>query len=384
MKIILIASYYFPIQDVSSLRIHSYCKAMAKKGMDIHVLMVYPALTECSDNGVFEGVKYSFLSDKKYYNGSLLNKLYFRLSGLNNIRKFIFTEKVDAVLSYHDNFLTNFFVKLFTILASIPFVIDKTEYPYGYFQMSKMRQFVERLNLSLFDGFIVISTTLKDFYSKISKNVFLLPMTIDPNRFDRVSRREDNDQYISLTFGVHNRDGLFDSIITFHKYLNKSPKKSFKLFLIGDYITLCKNFPECHAIKTYVQENELEDSVFFLGRKPIDEVPVILAGAQCLITTPTKYVSGGFPTKLGEYMLSGVPIVATKAGEILDYVTDNYDIFLCNVGDLDCMADKIIFIENDPKKAMVIGQNAINTAKFKFNADTYIEGMLEFLNSIKK
>lgn len=384
MKIILIASYYFPIQDVSSLRIHSYCKAMAKKGIDIHVLMVYPALAECPDYGVFEGVRYSFLSDEKYYNGSFLNKLYFRFSGLNNIRKFIFTEKVDAVLSYHDNFLTNFFVKLFTVLTSIPFVIDKTEYPYGYFQMSKMRQFMERLNLSLFDGFIVISNTLKDFYSKISKNVFLLPMTIDPNRFDGVSGGGDREKYISLTFGVHNRDGLFDSIITFHKYLNQSQKKSFKLYLIGDYSTLCENFPECNAIKIYVQENGLEDSVLFLGRKPIEEVPVILAGAQCLITTPTKYVSGGFPTKLGEYMLSGVPIVATKAGEISDYVTDNYDIFLCNVGDLDCMADKIIFIENHPEKAMIVGQNAMNTAKFKFNANTYVKEMLEFLNSIKK
>ncbi|OCA69883.1 hypothetical protein BBH99_03590 [Chryseobacterium contaminans] len=384
MKIILIASYYFPIQDVSSLRIHSYCKALAKRGIDIHVLMVYPAHTECPENGIFEGVHYSFLSEKKYYYGNILDKLYFRFSGLNNIKKFIFNKKAEVVLSYHDNILTNFFVKIFTLLASIPFVIDKTEYPYGYFQMSQFRQLMERINLSLFDGFIVISNTLKDFYSKISKNVFLLPMTIDPNRFEHVEIRKGHDKYVSLTFGAHNRDGLLDSVITFHKYLNKSQKKSFKLYLIGDYKTLCQNFPECLNIEKYIQENKLENDIFFLGRKPIQEVPAILAGAECLITTPTKYVSGGFPTKLGEYMLSGVPVVATNAGEISDYVTDKHDIFLCEVGDLDGMADQIIFIEDNPVDAILVGKNAIETAQVKFNADTYVNGLLEFLNSIKK
>ncbi|MEJ5104619.1 glycosyltransferase family 4 protein [Chryseobacterium sp. MYb328] len=384
MKIILIASYYFPIQDVSSLRIHSYCKALAKKGIDIHVLMVYPAHIECPDNGVFEGVNYSFLSDKKYYNGNILDKLYFRFSGLYHIKKFIFNKKAEVVLSYHDNILTNLFVKLFTFLASIPFVIDKTEYPYGYFQMSRVRQLMERMNLSLFDGFIVISNTLKDFYSKISKNVFLLPMTIDPNRFSDVKIEKKEEKYVSLTFGVHNRDGLLDSVITFHKYLNKSQKKSFKLYLIGDYKILCENFPECLNIEKYIQENKLENYIFFLGRKPIQEVPVILAGAECLITTPTKYVSGGFPTKLGEYMLSGVPVIATKAGEISDYVTDEYDIFLCEVGDLEAMANKIVFIEDHPTEALLVGRNAINTAQIKFNADTYVDSLLEFLDSIKK
>lgn len=384
MKIILIASYYFPIEDVSSLRIHSYCKALAKKGIDIHVLMVYPAHRECPDNGVFEGVNYSFLADKKYYNGNILNKLYFRLSGLCNIKKFIFNKKAEVVLSYHDNIITNFFVKIFTSLASIPFVIDKTEYPYGYFQMSKTRQLMERMNLSLFDGFIVISNTLKDFYSKISKNVFLLPMTIDPNRFEHVEIQKGKDKYVSLTFGVHNRDGLLDSVITFHNYLNQSEKKSFKLYLIGDYKTLCQNFPECIKIEKYIQENKLENDIYFLGRKPIQEVPKILAGAECLITTPTKYVSGGFPTKLGEYMLSGVPVVATNAGEISDYVTDKHDIFLCEVGDLNGMAEQIIFIEDHPAEAILVGKNAVDTAQIKFNADTYVDSLLNFLNSIKK
>ncbi len=164
----MLASYYYPINDVSSLRIHSYCKALVQKGNEVTVLMIYPNDSESSEKGNHEGVNYVLLGNPKHYNGHFLHKLYYRLLGIFKIGQYIFSKDFEAVLSYHDNLLTNIFTKIFTTFTKIPFVIDKTEYPYGYFEMSQFKKWVQKFNLSLFDGFIVISNELKDFYLQFS------------------------------------------------------------------------------------------------------------------------------------------------------------------------------------------------------------------------
>lgn len=383
MRFIMIASQYFPIEDVSSLRIHSYCKSLVNAGADLTVLIIYPSAKGITANGIYDGVRYQFVSKDYYPDIKFFAKIYLRFKGLYYICQFINKENIEAVLSYHDNYLTNLVVRLFTLFKSIPYIIDKTEYPYGYFKMTNFQKFLTYLNLKLFSGFIVISKELKSFYLKFSNNVFLLPMTIDPDRFKNVDPRLDSTKYIALTFGVHNRDGLYESVVAYHKYLKTTDEIPYQLFLIGDYTTLCKNFPECIRIAEYVNSNQLTGSIQFLGKVPINDVPEILAGASCLLTTPSKFVSGGFPTKLGEYLLAGVPVVATNAGEISDYVKDRFDILLSEVNDLDGVAENILFIQKNPVLGSTIAENGVKTAKTLFNADTYVKDLVKFIWHVK-
>ncbi|OOG64240.1 hypothetical protein B0E44_16300 [Flavobacterium sp. A45] len=383
MRFIMIASQYFPIEDVSSLRIHSYCKSLVNAGADLTVLIIYPSPKGVNLNGIHEGVRYEFVS-KDYRPGiNFLAKMYLRFKGLYFICRFISEQNIEGVLSYHDNFLTNFIVRFFTRIKSIPYIIDKTEYPYGYFKQTSFEKLFTHLNLKLFSGFIVISNELKNFYSKFSNNVFLLPMTIDPDRFKDVDPRLNPSKYIALTFGVHNRDGLYESVLAYHKYLQINSEQPYHLFVIGDYTTLCKNFPECLRIAEYVQHHQLTDLINFLGKVPISEVPKILAGASCLLTTPSKFVSGGFPTKLGEYLLAGVPVVATNAGEISDYVKDRFDILLSEVNDLDGVAEHISFVQDNPVLVKTIAENGVKTAKTLFNATTYVKDLVKFIWYVK-
>ena len=50
--------------------------------------------------------------------------------------------------------------------------------------------------------------------------------------------------------------------------------------------------------------SEYKECIHICGLLPNDQLPGILAGASCLMTTPNSYPSGGFPTKLGEYMIA--------------------------------------------------------------------------------
>ena len=58
----------------------------------------------------------------------------------------------------------------------------------------------------------------------------------------------------------------------------------------------------------------------------------------------TRRAEGGFPTKLGEYLLSGVPTIATAVGEIAQFVSDGKHVYLVSPCDPRAYADKIIYI----------------------------------------
>lgn len=382
-KIALVCALPYPIGNVSALRIHSYCKVLAAKGYFVKIIIFCPQ--SINENklplGIYEGVHYQYLSGLKWKKtDSFYNKGITYLKGIFRTLKLLKKENYNCILSYHSELLSNIVFSLFAKFNRINFIIDKTEYPYGYSKKTKTQQFLERKKLLFFDGFIVISKELYDFYYKIKKNVFLLPMTIDPNRFNDV-KKITTDDYIAVVFGKHDRDGLFDSVKAYNIYASRS-ESPMKLMLIGNFEYLCKLNPDYLALPQFIEDNNLQDLIEFTGSLLLHEVPEKLINASCLLTTPRFYDSGGFPTKLGEYMLSGVPVVATSAGEISDYVTNRQDIFLCPVDNLDAVAESILFIQENKDMAKKIGENAIVTAKTKFNAETYIDSLIDF--AVKK
>jgi glycosyltransferase involved in cell wall biosynthesis len=380
----------FPIGNVSSIRIMSYCKALAKEGVFVKVLLLAPT-TEAAINefksGNVDGVEYQYMTNITWKNKNTPSyvKFFYYILGFFLSLKYLRQDKINCLLSYHNELFSNIFFRIFTKIIGIPFIIDKTEYPNGYFKMPAFRKKIENFKLKMFDGFIVITNELERFYLQITKyeksKYFLLPMTIDSERYIGVEKDKDSKRYIAVVFGTHNRDGLFESVLAYHKYHRLKGNLPFNLVLIGDFLGLCESFPECKEILNYIKTNNLEDYIYLKGLVSITDVPNLLLNANCLLTTPLEYVSGGFPTKLGEYLLSGVPVVSTSAGEIEKYLTHNENVFLSAVGDLDSIAENILFIDQNENQAAIIGESGKNLAIKVFNADTYSKKLIEFLSS---
>jgi glycosyltransferase involved in cell wall biosynthesis len=380
----------FPIGNVSTLRIMSYCKALAKEGVFVKVLILAPTKeAEINENkkGNIDGVEYEYVTKitwKRKKTPSYLKYLYY-IYGIFKCLTILHKNKINCLLSYHNELLSNIIYRTYTKLKRIPFILDKTEYPNGYFKFSKTKKKLEHLKLKMFDGFILITHELEKFYFEITKyeksKYFFLPMTIDPERYNNTTTTKENKTYITVVFGTHNRDGLFQSIIAYNKYTNIKKEKPLKLILIGDYIGLCKTHPECNQILDYIIENKLEDNIEFKGLIPINEVPNILINSKCLLTTPLSYTSGGFPTKLGEYLLSGVPVVATSAGEIDLYLTNNENILLSNVGDLESIAKNLLYVDSNEIETKKIGESGKKIALNVFNAENYTKKLITYLTN---
>lgn len=385
-RIALLCMLPYPFDgEASTIRIHSYCKALVCHGNYVKVFILTP-LTQNNTNvasGVFEGVEFEYLYGLKWNtHTSKIAKYFIYIRSLFKITQILYKKKMDVIFSYHTELFFDLIFFLYRKINFVPVVLDETEYPFHYKTMSKISRFIIRRRLSLYSGIITISKELESFYSMINKHVFLLPMSIDPFHFTNIKREEKKKSYIAVVFGTHNRDNIIGSLFSYIEYLKKTDSP-WELWLVGDYEKLCQKHPECNKIRDIIKENEIDDKVRIVGRKTNSEVRQILVNADCLLTTPLRYTSGGFPTKLGEYMLSGVPIVATSTGEIPLFLEHDKDIFLVEPGNPNEISNWILYVQYNKEKSKIIAENALSKAKKVFNANTYIPELLKFVDDVQ-
>ncbi len=74
-----------------------------------------------------------------------------------------------------------------------------------------------------------------------------------------------------------------------------------------------------------------------------------------------------FPTKLGEYLASGRPVVTTAIGEPGRYLEDGVTAFLAHDGSAEALADKIAEVLSDPVRAEAVGLAGQALARTEFH-----------------
>jgi glycosyltransferase involved in cell wall biosynthesis len=204
-------------------------------------------------------------------------------------------------------------------------------------------------------------------------------MTVDLERFEQPQKnlKEFTSPYIAFV-GVMNdaKDGVSILIKAFNTLKSKYPNH--KVYLVGawNYDTPV----HLQLIKDYT----LENSVFWMKEYSRNEIPNIICNADLLVLPrpDSKQAQGGFPTKLGEYLASGVPVCATTVGEIPDYLVDNESVFFAEPGSVESFAEAMDRALNDPDSAKRVGENGRKVAVKEFNKDVQAKKLYEFLREL--
>ncbi len=89
-----------------------------------------------------------------------------------------------------------------------------------------------------------------------------------------------------------------------------------------------------------------------------------------LVIQPSEHESFGMVAL--EAMASGVPVIATRSGGIQEVIKDGETGFLCEVGDIETMADWAIQILFDSKLQKEIGERGIERARKYFSVERII------------
>lgn len=134
-----------------------------------------------------------------------------------------------------------------------------------------------------------------------------------------------------------------------------------KLLLIG-------NGPEFSIAKQLVKELRIEDQVLFLGNQK--HIAELLSMSDIMLLLSDKE---SFGLVALEAMACGVPVVGTRAGGIPEVIVDGETGYLCDVGDINCVADKTIELLLNEERHQAFAKRAIERAELVFHSQIIVE-----------
>jgi glycosyltransferase involved in cell wall biosynthesis len=374
----------FPIGMAATNRIISYSRIIARYKY-VKVFIAKPTEDFNSQfnfqpKGNFEGIDYEYTygnviwpkSKSKSYKSLILFKGYLKLI----IR--IIQQKPKTVIIYTSSLSIRILSILLKFLLKYKLVIEENEYP-KILNRTK-NKFLRQIHLTPYkncDGMLVMTNELANYYKSVqAKEVHILPMTVDISRFNNI---EDNVNELNYFIyvgggGGFKRDGVFDIVKGFSIFLKKYPE--YKLLIIGPYN------PTDDSIKTilrFISENNLSESIKLTGSKPTNIIPSYLFHAKGIVMAPPKdFESGGFPTKLGEFLMSGTPVITTAVSDIPKYL-NNSNSYIVKTNSPEDIEKAMIQIVSDNKRAKIVGLKGKELAQIHFNAETYLDNLMAFL-----
>jgi glycosyltransferase involved in cell wall biosynthesis len=208
------------------------------------------------------------------------------------------------------------------------------------------------------------------------KPILHVPMSVDIDRFQNESVQKK--KHIVYCGELNDeKDGVGLLIEAFTYIASDYPEYS--LLLIGSAQSNAKLEQYQHMVKDF----GIVDRVMFLGKKSNDEMPSYLLEASILVLPRPNSIQAqhGFPTKLGEYLATGNPVIVTSVGEISRYLKDGVNAFIAKPGSVECLVAKFKELLQDQTSAIRIGINGKETALKYFNNRNQT---LEIINFHKK
>jgi len=158
---------------------------------------------------------------------------------------------------------------------------------------------------------------------------------------------EDGEKILTHVSNLRPVKRILDVISIFHKVQQKIPSK---LILVGDG-------PDKEKADLLAKELGIEDRILFLGKS--DEILKILCLTD-LFLLPSETESFGLAAL--EAMASKTPVISTNTGGLPEVNTQGVTGFLSDVGDVDDMAEKAVFILENEERLMEFKNNAYKAA----------------------
>lgn len=398
----------YPYGGPSTNRHLSYLKGLTELGVDVKVLIIKPSENKSKKNnnicGVYNGIHYEYMQPLLLNKNPFL-KIFWKFK--SRINAFIKTIKLVNENKRTDTRILDLITSPIDILPylaiskfyNVKIFHEVTEYPFLYrntiFQKMSLNLYLKFL-IPRFDGIFLITNSLLEYFSKYVKEkskLIHIPMTVEPERFTNESSINNKygtyiaycgsmytnigiPMYIDKSGPVYeDKDGVTDLITAFNYLCAKV--NNINLVLIGDNSNEIgfKNIQDCINASPY------NERIFCTGLIDRDNMPELLNSALILaMARPDNLqAQGGFPTKLGEYLSTGNPVVITDVGEISNYLQDRVSAFIAPPNNPKIFGEKLFEAISNPIKARKVGEEGRKVALNYFDYKVQAKRLYDFL-----
>lgn len=349
-----------------------------KNDVSIKVLSFRSGEKISNENGLYEGIAY-----ERIYSGltikisKLISVIAYFINGFRVIKAAKRKSSKNIVYCYNGLNIENLTFILYSKAIGYKVIFDIVE-DYSLYRdnvklISKFKFWTEKkldnLSTKLGDGIIVISNYLLQKYkTKNVKNLTLISITAKLNQ-NQVKKNSFNKPFTVAYAGSYaDKDGV-DFIVNGFKVFNQKYSDS-KLYLIG------AGFQQ----KKYRQKYEKEESIIFTGYLDDKDYYALLRNVDvlCMCRIDSKFANAGFPFKLGEYLATGNPVIATKVSDV-DLFLSNDSAYLIDPENLNQFINALTEIRNNPDVAFKKGENGQKVCYNSFSPEKNGEKLYDLL-----
>ena len=273
-------------------------------------------------------------------------------------------------------------------LKKAKYIRELCELPYGTSEETakkiKLRQFTLTNLFPKCDGFIAISNALVALakkYKRTDAKILKVPILVDFEKYCLTDKSSEVDVPYIFHSGTlyEQKDGILGMIEAFGIALRQIP------FTIRFISTgKMEDSPHKEVIHELIKKYHLKDKILFTGYLSESELKDYLSKASLVIinkydTQQNKYC---FSTKLAEYLAASKPVIITRVGEAMNWLTDSKDAYIVETRQIDSLSEKIVEAFIDVQKRHAIAENGFNTCKNSFDYQNYSKQLIDFFTQI--
>lgn len=369
-KFYILCDGYAPNQAYANHNM-SFFRGFSELGVKAELVYIMPDTYGSIMEQEFPGIKVKYLWSTRFLKSRLLRNL----NMICSYGKFFFSlKKGDVLLLLGCSEYLYFLVRR----KGVKVFHERTEHPAAY-HISRFKFFRDHYldSCAKADGVLPISKALSDFFESSGVNhdkLQIINMVVDESRFTNVIKQKGIEKYIAYCGnGANRKDGVDLLLKSFAMISDRCPE--YKLYIIGKAPS---NDSENYRL---AEELGIINRVVFTGIVPAAEIPQLLTNADILALARPDSIQNtyGFPTKLGEYLLTGNPVVITKVGDIPRFLIDKESALMSDCGDIEAFADNLLWAIQNPQKAKAIGERGRIVARENFNYLKESKKIIDFI-----
>ena len=374
--LIVVSPEPFPYGQAATNRMLSYLVGIASSKHVLYICLAAPSSApspNISSEGIYKNIHYRYLTspNNAYQKSKFIRACNLMLRYITLVKDLIFQYRCRSLLIYSaDKIIIKSLLRISKI-KGIRIFRDITELVGYNYQKNSAALSAMKTEMSKFTGLIVISEGIYDYFDNLdSDRKILIPVLVDPDRFQVVEQKEKN---IFVCSGANlERDGLLDSLNGFLLFNKQNPDFKFE-------IASSLNLRDSYHLRCKKLIDENLESIHWLGPLPSYEIPDKIARASVLLLTPhANYKTKGFPTKLGEYLMSATPVICSTIDD-LDDVVRHCVVYPVEPNSPNAIAEMLQYVISHPAEAVEKGTKARQYMLDHYTIKSYESKLIEFL-----
>ena len=360
-RITILYSCYSP-DNAPTNRLLSLLKGMDCSGYETEVVFIYPDRRRSKLCGDYKRLTVRYL----WSDGDSTANIPKYIKSFFTLRRFARTlPKGTRILVIGGSK----YLHLFTSRGDIVVFHERTEHPIAVDPLPGLLQKRYYRACRSAAGIFCITTEGKRVFEQelCCRNVRIINMTVDSSRFENLPRASAQPRYIAYCgTASNNKDGV-DELLKAFAIVHKS-LPDVELHIMGR----TPSSKDRNGNLALIESLGIGEKVVFEGIVPADRMPFRLQAASVLaLSRPDSLQArGGFPTKLGEYLLTANPVVVTAVGDIPLFLEDGRSAYLCPDRDAERFASALVRALTNNEEASRIGEAGRKVALKHFNCLT--------------